>query len=151
MRLARDSATCVPQTSCSSSASQTEAFTSSWGRSQRSWWGCVAQHCTPETMKCILLVPYSNFEGEHIARRPYSPAVLQDHLLPEEYVATFRLSMLDNCPVSTFSQVVHTINEDLGAPPSILFAEFDEEPVASASLAQASFQSCKHATCSKSV
>ena len=66
-------------------------------------------------------------------------------------MATFRASMLDNCPVSTFSQVVHTINEDLGAPPSVLFAEFDEEPVASASLAQASLHSCKHSTCSNSV
>ena len=150
MKLVRDSVICVPQTSCSSSASQTEASTLSLGRWQRSWWG-PAQHSTPEMMKCILLAPYYLSEGEHIARRLYGPAVLQDHLLPEEYVATFRLSMLDNCPVSTFSQVVNTINEDLGAPPSVLFAEFDEEPVASASLAQASLHSCKHGTCSKSV
>lgn len=61
---------------------------------------------------------------------------IQDHLLPEEYVHTMRDSLLDKCPVSSFAQVVQTLDEELGAPPSVLFAEFDPEPMASASLAQ---------------
>lgn len=66
-------------------------------------------------------------------------ACSQDHLLPEEYVVTFRETMLDKCPSSTFSQVVNTIVAELGAPPSKLFAEFEEEPIAAASLAQVSW------------
>ena len=52
---------------------------------------------------------------------------------------TLRQSMLDKCPITPFSVVVRTIFEELGAPPSELFAEFDEEPIASASLAQVLF------------
>ena len=61
---------------------------------------------------------------------------LQDHLLPEEYVRTFRENLLDKCPVSSYLQVARTIDEEFGSPPSSLFAEFEEEPIASASLAQ---------------
>ena len=49
---------------------------------------------------------------------------------------TMRDSLLDKCPISSFAQVVQTLDEELGAPPSVLFAEFDPEPMASASLAQ---------------
>ena len=52
---------------------------------------------------------------------------------------TMRDSLLDKCPVSSFAQVVQTLDEELGAPPSVLFAEFDPEPMASASLAQVRF------------
>lgn len=66
--------------------------------------------------------------------------LVKDHLLPEEYVHTMRDSLLDKCPVSSFAQVVRTLDEELGAPPSVLFAEFNPEPMASASLAQARLQ-----------
>lgn len=64
--------------------------------------------------------------------------VLQDHLLPEEYVMTMRQHMLDKCPVSSYAEVRQIIQEDLGAPPEQLFKQFSETPIASASLAQVS-------------
>jgi len=65
------------------------------------------------------------------------PRGAQDHLLPKEYVETMRRTMLSRCPVSPFSEVAHTVEADLGAPPSALFASVEETPIASASLAQA--------------
>jgi aarF domain-containing kinase len=62
--------------------------------------------------------------------------VLQDHLLPEEYVMTMRQHMLDKCPVSSYAEVRQIIQEDLGAPPEQLFKQFSKTPIASASLAQ---------------
>jgi hypothetical protein len=35
------------------------------------------------------------------------PRILQDHLLPSEYVVCMRDNMLDRCPVSTYEQVRH--------------------------------------------
>jgi len=61
---------------------------------------------------------------------------VQDHLLPEEYVVTMREHMLDKCPISSYDEVRHIIQEDLGAPPEQLFSQFSEVPIASASLAQ---------------
>ena len=51
--------------------------------------------------------------------------------------AQMRRSMLSRCPVSPFAEVAQTVEADLGAPPSVLFASFEEAPIASASLAQA--------------
>jgi aarF domain-containing kinase len=59
-----------------------------------------------------------------------------DYLLPEEYVHTMRAHLLDRCPISSWESVRKTILEDLGAPPEVLFSEFEQTPIASASLAQ---------------
>lgn len=66
--------------------------------------------------------------GQHLATL--------DHLLPEEYVGLMKSTMLNTCPVSDFEGVAKTIAEDLGERPETLFASFEKEPVASASLAQ---------------
>ena len=61
---------------------------------------------------------------------------MQEHLLPEEYVQTMRRTMLDQCPVSPYSEVSQMIAKELGSKPEALFASFEEMPIASASLAQ---------------
>ncbi|CAK0787023.1 hypothetical protein CVIRNUC_010239 [Coccomyxa viridis] len=66
--------------------------------------------------------------GQHVAQL--------EHLLPEEYVQTMRRTMLDQCPVSPYSEVSQMIAKELGSPPKELFASFEETPIASASLAQ---------------
>ena len=66
--------------------------------------------------------------GQHIA--------CLDYLLPSEYVMTMRAHLLDRCPISPFSSVRQIILEDFGAPLEELFSDFEEAPVASASLAQ---------------
>lgn len=63
-------------------------------------------------------------------------STVQDHLLPEAYVTTMREHALDKCPVSSYEDVCRTFSEDLGALPEDLFATFEKEPFASASLAQ---------------
>ncbi len=47
-----------------------------------------------------------------------------------------RRTMLDQCPVSPYSEVSRMITEELGSAPEELFASFEETPIASASLAQ---------------
>lgn len=49
-----------------------------------------------------------------------------------------RQTMLDHCPVSPYKEVAKIVKEDLGSMPEELFASFEHEPIASASLAQAS-------------
>lgn len=61
---------------------------------------------------------------------------VQDHLLPQAYVKTMREHSLDKCPVSSYENVCRTFSEDLGALPEEVFATFEQEPFASASLAQ---------------
>ncbi|KAI8470915.1 MAG: ABC1 family-domain-containing protein [Monoraphidium minutum] len=66
--------------------------------------------------------------GQHLAQL--------DHLVPAEYVDTMRANLLDRCPVSDYAEVAAIITQDLGSPPDQLFASFEREPIASASLAQ---------------
>jgi hypothetical protein len=66
--------------------------------------------------------------GQHIGQL--------DHLLPEPYVVTMRNNLLDKCPISSWAEVRRTITKDLGQPPEQLFASFEQQPIASASLAQ---------------
>jgi len=64
------------------------------------------------------------------------PFPRQDHLLPSEYVSEMRATMLNACPPSPYADVAATVEAELGAPITSLFASFDRAPVASASLAQ---------------
>lgn len=65
--------------------------------------------------------------GQHLAQ--------MDYMIPVEYCEELR-SLLDSTPVSSFESVRRTIQEDFGAPLEELFSQFDEVPIASASLAQ---------------
>jgi ubiquinone biosynthesis protein len=56
-------------------------------------------------------------------------------LFPEELVAEFR-RLRDQVPPERFADVRAVVESDLGAPLSVLFAEFAEEPLAAASIAQ---------------
>jgi ubiquinone biosynthesis protein len=49
-----------------------------------------------------------------------------------------RAHLLNACPVSPWPEVRRIISQDLGAPPEELFASFEQQPIASASLAQVS-------------
>lgn len=66
--------------------------------------------------------------GQHIAQL--------DHLLPAEYVEAMRRSMLNKCPESSYTQVCQVFLAELGKLPNEVFAEFNQKPLASASLAQ---------------
>ena len=56
-------------------------------------------------------------------------------LFPEELVAEFR-RLRDQVPPETFADVRAVVESDLGAPLPAVFAEFAEEPLAAASIAQ---------------
>ncbi|XP_075514137.1 LOW QUALITY PROTEIN: putative ABC1 protein At2g40090 [Primulina tabacum] len=66
--------------------------------------------------------------GQHISQLEY--------LVPDEYVQIMRQSMLNRCPVSSYDQVCDVIKKELGGMPDEIFDEFDQVPIASASLAQ---------------
>ena len=59
----------------------------------------------------------------------------RDDLVPEPYVAAFR-SLQDAVNPFSYEEVRRQVEEGLGAPPEDLYAEFDPEPVAAASIAQ---------------
>ncbi len=56
-------------------------------------------------------------------------------LFPEELVREFKL-LRDQVPAESFGDVRAVVEADLGAPLARLFAEFDEVPIAAASIAQ---------------
>jgi Predicted unusual protein kinase len=65
--------------------------------------------------------------GQHLANL--------DHLLPEPYIKTLQ-SLFGDAPVTQYEHVREVIKEELGNYPEELFQEFQEIPIASASLAQ---------------
>lgn len=58
-----------------------------------------------------------------------------DYLLPSEYVNTMKV-MHQHAPQSSLQEVLTVIREDMGQDVDELFSSFEEQPVASASLAQ---------------
>ena len=58
-----------------------------------------------------------------------------DQLVPAEYVEVFE-PMLMAAPFSSFEDVKQIVEEDLGCKMEEVFSEFEENPIASASLAQ---------------
>ena len=58
-----------------------------------------------------------------------------DYLLPTEYVNTMKV-LHQHAPESSISDVKHIIADDLGQSVDDLFSSFEEQPIASASLAQ---------------
>ena len=65
--------------------------------------------------------------GQHIANL--------DHLLPQAYI-TILQSLFRDCPITPYEDIRQVVKEELGDYPETIFAEFDKEPIASASLAQ---------------
>ena len=83
-------------------------------------------------LACIIIGLIQQF----LVQKSEHRRMLQDYILPVEYVNTMRDYMLDNCPVSTYRDIAQVIQEDLGKSPGELFASIEEVPIASASLAQ---------------
>lgn len=65
--------------------------------------------------------------GQHLANL--------DYLIPQEYIETLS-SLFDDTPRTSFEDVQEVLREDLGAEPGEIFEKFEEQPIASASLAQ---------------
>ena len=55
--------------------------------------------------------------------------------MPAPYVDLMKANLLDKCPVSSLSQVRKTILREFGEPVEALFRYFEDNPIASASLA----------------
>lgn len=50
--------------------------------------------------------------------------LLQEYLVPEEYVQTMRASMLNKCPVSSYDQVCEVFKKELGGMPDQVHTPF---------------------------
>eukprot|EP00892_Ulva_mutabilis_P001947 jgi/Ulvmu1/11753/UM008_0167.1 len=59
-----------------------------------------------------------------------------DHLLPLQYVKKMREHALDRCPTSAYHTICRTFQNEFGQVPDDMFHSFEQEPFASASLAQ---------------
>lgn len=99
---------------------------------ERGWLGHVAResaYSRPEHVRLALSdlgVVFIKL-GQFLSTRP--------DLIPADYIA--ELSKLqDAVPPSPFEQVCRTVCDELGQTPQVLFAEFDERPLASASIGQ---------------
>lgn len=66
--------------------------------------------------------------GQHVG--------MMDHVIPDAYVDLLRARLLDRCPASPFPHVRAAVERELGRPLEEVFEVFEEEPLASASLAQ---------------
>jgi len=65
--------------------------------------------------------------GQHLANL--------DYLIPPEYIEALS-SLFDDAPLTRYEDVREVIMEDLGSYPEDVFESFEEDPIASASLAQ---------------
>ncbi len=60
-----------------------------------------------------------------------------NHILPKQYNEVFQV-LHDSAPCVPYDELRQIILDDLKVDASLIFKEFDEEPVASASIAQVS-------------
>lgn len=58
-----------------------------------------------------------------------------NHILPHEYLETLQV-LQDKCLVRKATEVEQLFNEEFGKSHKEIFKEFNEEPIAAASLAQ---------------
>jgi len=58
-----------------------------------------------------------------------------DNLIPKEYIVTFE-PMLMQAPKTSYEDVKSIVDSELGKPLEEVYSEFDEKPIASASLGQ---------------
>ncbi|SFN91105.1 ABC1 kinase family protein [Mycetocola miduiensis] len=90
----------------------------------------IQARTVPERLRLVLeeLGPTFVKLGQLLSTRP--------DLLPPEYIT--ELSKLqDSAPPVTQDAIIETVRAELGADPQQIFAEFDESPLASASIGQA--------------